>query len=89
MGRPVTERRWALPLNEGVMPGLKDERDTASRWKPISTAPFDHDLELAVNETGEIVALIVPSRRALYGWVEARTGKPVGVTPSHWRTWPR
>jgi len=71
------------------MPRFGNERDTASPWKPISTAPFDHDLEVAVIEAGEMVALIVPSRRVIGGWVEARTGKPIAVTPSHWRAWPR
>jgi hypothetical protein len=69
------------------MPALEDERDTTS--PPISTAPFDNDLELAVMEAGEMVALIVPSRRAIGGWVEARTGNAIAVTPSHWRGWPR
>jgi hypothetical protein len=68
------------------MPG-HDEGDTASLWEPISTAPFHHDLELAVMEAGEIVALVVPSRRVIGGWVEARTGKPIVVRPSHWRAW--
>lgn len=85
----VTERCCALPLDEGVMQGLEDERDTESQWKPISTAPFGHDVELAVSEAGEMVRLIVPSRRAIYGWAEAQTGKPIAVTPSHWRPWPR
>ncbi|MBY0320843.1 MAG: hypothetical protein K2X72_19120 [Reyranella sp.] len=71
------------------MPGLEDERDTPSPWKPISTAPFDQDLELAVMEGGEMVTLVVPSRRVGGGWVEARTGNLIAVTPSHWREWPR
>ena len=65
----------------------QDERDAASPWQPISTAPFNLDLELAVMEGGEIVALVVPSRRVIYGWAEARTGNPIAVRQSHWRAW--
>jgi hypothetical protein len=38
-------------------------------WQPISTAPFDRDLELAVIEGGEPHALIFPCRRILGGWI--------------------
>ena len=56
-------------------------------WQPISTAPFDRDLQLGVIEKGEIYALIFPCRRVQYQWVNARTGKSVFVDPTHWRDW--
>jgi len=56
-------------------------------WQPISTAPFDRDLELAVLEGADTHALLARCRRASYGWVNAVTGKPVDVNPTHWREW--
>lgn len=56
-------------------------------WQPISSAPFDGDLELAVvNEDGEH-ALVFPCRRAPDGWVHARIKRSIDVRPTHWREW--
>ena len=37
-------------------------------WQPISTAPFDRDLQLSVIEKEEVYALIFPCRRTS-NWV--------------------
>jgi hypothetical protein len=42
-------------------------------WQPISTAPFDRDLELAVLGLDGPHALVFPCRRILEGWVSAET----------------
>jgi hypothetical protein len=56
-------------------------------WQPISSAPFDRELELAVvNEDGEH-ALVFPCRRAHGGWIDARTKRRLDVWPTHWREW--
>ena len=55
-------------------------------WKPISTAPFDRDLELALI-LGEPHALAFPARRVLGGWIDAATKKRIDVDPTHWREW--
>jgi len=56
-------------------------------WEPISTAPSDRDLELAViNSDGEH-KLIFPCRRTDGGWAHAETGKLIEVHPTHWREW--
>ena len=56
-------------------------------WQPITSAPFDRDLELAVIEAGEVSALVFPCRRVLRGWVKSVTKAPVNVHPTHWRDW--
>jgi hypothetical protein len=56
-------------------------------WQPIWTAPLDHDLELAVIEDGDAHALAFRCRRAVQGWINAATGKPIDVNPTHWRDW--
>jgi hypothetical protein len=58
-----------------------------STWQPISTAPFNRDLELAVLEGTDVHALVVCCRRGSYGWVDAATGKRIEVDPTHWREW--
>ncbi len=57
-------------------------------WQPITTAPFDGELQLSVIEQGSVFALVFPCRRTEAGWVDARTHKPVDVAPTHWRPWP-
>jgi hypothetical protein len=57
-------------------------------WEPISTAPFDRDLELAVfDKTGTAQALVFPCRRILSGWIDSATKKRIEVNPTHWREW--
>jgi hypothetical protein len=58
-------------------------------WKPISTAPFDRDLELAVIDRDGPHALVFPCRRILGGWIKVETNQHVDVHPTHWRVWNR
>jgi hypothetical protein len=58
-------------------------------WRPISSAPFDQDLELSVIEEDEVHALLFPCRRTARGWVDASAKRAaVSVRPTHWRPWP-
>jgi len=57
-------------------------------WKPIDTAPFDRDVELAVINVAGKHALTFPCRRTIGGWVNAVTKKQLYfVLPTHWRVW--
>jgi hypothetical protein len=56
-------------------------------WQPISTAPFDRDLELAVIDREGPHALAFPCRRILGGWINSETRKRIAVRPTHWREW--
>ena len=58
-------------------------------WHPISTAPFDRDLELAVFDTsGRPHALVFACRRILGGWIKVENEeKLIGFLPTHWREW--
>jgi hypothetical protein len=58
-----------------------------NEWHPISTAPFDRNLELAVINYDGAHALVFACRRILGGWLNAETKKRVDVEPSHWRDW--
>ena len=56
-------------------------------WQPITTAPFDRDLELAVLYKDEPHALVFPCRLTADGWINAGTRKWIDVRPTHWREW--
>lgn len=56
-------------------------------WQPISIAPFDRDLELAVIGYDGVHALAFPCRRVLGGWVKAESKRRIDVRPTHWREW--
>ena len=56
-------------------------------WKPIDTAPFHRDLELAVTDKDGLHALSFPCHRVIGGWVKAETTKRLEVSPTHWREW--
>jgi len=87
----VTERLsgnllWTFPENK-IRRGLVVPTDRDVEWKPISTAPFNRDLELAVIDKDGIHALVFPSRRLADGWAKAQTNKRIDVSPTHWREW--
>jgi hypothetical protein len=57
-------------------------------WQPISTAPFDYELELAVIGVDGVHALVFPCRRVLDGWLKSETNETLcGLQPTHWREW--
>jgi hypothetical protein len=62
--------------------------DNDGTWKPISTAPFDHELEVAVIDADGVHALVFPCRRVLDGWLKAETNERLdALHPTHWRIW--
>ena len=48
-------------------------------WQPISSAPFDCDVELSVCDGGQQHALIFPCRQFTGGWMNAETKRRVAV----------
>ena len=57
-------------------------------WKPIATAPFDRELEVAIIDYNGTHALAFPCRRFLHGWINAETKKLLdNLRPTHWREW--
>lgn len=66
---------------------LPNSFNWAMPWFKIETAPFEHDIEVAVMEHDGPHAVVFPCRRVLGGWVKANTLKPVDIHPTHWREW--
>jgi hypothetical protein len=56
-------------------------------WYPVSTAPFERDLQLAVIDCDGMHALVFPCCRTPSGWINAQTKRLVEVHPTHWRDW--
>jgi len=58
-------------------------------WKPIDTAPFDRDLELAVIDSrGTHLVAFACRRLTDDGWLDVETNKQVYyIRPTHWRDW--
>ena len=65
------------------------EDGATMEWKPIFTAPFDRDCELAVIEDDEPHILAFPCRSVHGEWVDAKSNKRIAVFPTHWREWQR
>jgi hypothetical protein len=56
-------------------------------WNPITSAPFERDIELAVlDQSGEHLVAFA-CRRGADGWMTARSNQPVDIHPTHWRQW--
>jgi hypothetical protein len=56
-------------------------------WNPITSAPFERDIELAVlDQNGEHLVAFA-CRRGANGWLSARSNRPVDIRPTHWRQW--
>ena len=66
------------------------EDDATMEWERIDTAPFDHDVEIAVIDGKGEHALVFPCRRIIGGWANAQTRKQLHyILPTHWRDWSR
>jgi hypothetical protein len=51
-------------------------------WQPISVAPFDRDLELAVRDGGGLQVLVFSCRRIFGGRVKVATKERICVSPT-------
>jgi GAF domain-containing protein len=66
---------------------LETIKQNSLGWQPVSSAPFDRDLELAVINYVGTHALVFPCRRVLGGWISAETKVRIDFHPTHWREW--
>jgi hypothetical protein len=73
---------------EGAGGKIADRKYKQAIWQPISEAPFDRDLRLAIiDQRGVSHALVFPCRRVLGGWLKAETKARIDVEPTHWQEW--
>jgi hypothetical protein len=57
-------------------------------WQPVSSAPFDRDLEVRLSDGLGRYSLLYPCRLvADKGWVNALSGTALAAGPIEWRDW--
>ncbi|MBI3699757.1 MAG: hypothetical protein HY242_04845 [Afipia sp.] len=61
--------------------------DPSQFWKPIKTAPYEREIELAVIEEDNVHSLVFACCRTAQGWINASSKERVIVSPTHWRAW--
>jgi hypothetical protein len=66
-----------------------DRTDCAdeTEWRPICSAPFDRDVELAVIDGHGENTLVFPCRRTFGAWIDVKTKHRIVFDPTHWRDW--
>ena len=75
-------------MTKGWLQRLQDYLRHLSRWRQISTAPYNQELELRVTENGEIVTLEFPCLRTNgEAWINVDLGSEIKVQPIEWRIW--
>ena len=66
---------------------LYEDNSSIAELRPVLTAPFDRDLELAVLDWEGTHTLVFPCRRIIDGRLDAETKEQIDVEPTHWRSW--
>jgi hypothetical protein len=57
-------------------------------WRRVDgSEPIATDLEICVEENGELIPLVFPCRKKVAMRVDARSGRRLIIHPSHWRLW--
>ena len=75
---------FSMVTSDGI---LYEDNSRIAEWRPVSAAPFDCDLEVAVLDWEGAHVLIFPCRRILGGWLDAETKEQIDLEPTHWRSW--
>lgn len=70
-----------------IIPSMLEQQWPPDKWLPVSIAPFDKDLEVAVLDQRGVHALIFPCRRTTTGWADATSKRRLDIEPTHWREW--
>lgn len=77
--------RFLLELDKST-PQHESMGKKPPNWQPISTAPFDRDLHLAIiDQQGVAHTLVFPCRRILGGWIKSETKARLDIDPTHWQ----
>jgi len=85
--RIVDAERLFPFMTGGIGGSLLQFVDGARDWRPISTAPFNQNLELRLRE-GRRRSVPFPCRQTRNGWVNGDLDMRVAVDPVQWRRWP-
>lgn len=59
-----------------------------AHWHPMTTAPYNQDVELRVLDRGEVITLPFPCvRDNADRWINSDLGTPILINPVEWRIW--
>jgi hypothetical protein len=79
--------RYAAARREtGLVKTLSRYLNGDIRWRLISTAPCNRDLQ--VRAGSGVGSLPFPCRHTNTGWINSDLGTHVAIEPTHWRVWP-
>jgi hypothetical protein len=62
--------------------------DGSLNWHPVSTAPFNRDVQVRVAGDHGSSVIPFPCRQTTGGWINADLGVRIDVQPMEWRAWP-
>ena len=66
------------------------QRERWLNWHPISTAPYNQELELRIADGAEVVTLDFPCLKTnLDAWINVDLGTEIEMQPVEWRLWQR
>ena len=84
----IVERSVALVSKAaGAIQNLRQNR-RLSRWRPISTAPSNQELELRIADDGKISEVEFPCLRTNDGaWIGVDLGTEIKIEAIEWRHW--
>jgi hypothetical protein len=75
-------------VRDGALGRMLRLLDGSRNWHPISTAPFNHDLEVRVADDHAVRVIPFPCRQTTDGWINTDLGVHIDMEPSEWRDWP-
>jgi hypothetical protein len=79
--------RYLPQTKGGALGRLFGLFDGSLDWRPISTAPFNRDVQVRIGNHGSRV-LPFPCRQTAAGWINLDLGVRMELDPSEWRPWP-
>jgi hypothetical protein len=84
---PYVGRDAATDCRRGLVTRLTRYVNGESKWRLISTAPFNRDLELCAASGSGSSRLPFPCRQTSNGWINADLGTRIAVEATRWRVW--
>lgn len=89
--RPILNGpRLSSPTGRGPMiRGIKFVADTPPGWNPIHAAPAETDLCICIQDVFGLYPLPFPCRKQKTGWINAKQGVRLDISPLGWKEWQR
>jgi hypothetical protein len=88
MPRPGAAEHHHPHARHGAVASLFRLFDGSLNWHPISTAPFNHDVEVRVAGDHGSRVIPFPCRQTTSGWINADLDVRIDMDPTAWRAWP-